>query len=38
VAPSQSTKGVFVARKVNFNEVGEEKKQMSPIEKEKRTF
>jgi hypothetical protein len=38
VAPSQSTKGVFVPRKVNFNQVGEEKKQMSPIEKEKTTF
>jgi hypothetical protein len=38
VAPSQSTKGVFAAIKVNFNQVGEEKKQMSPIEKEKTTF
>jgi hypothetical protein len=38
VAPSQSTKGVFGAIKINFNQVGEEKKQMSPIEKEKTTF
>jgi hypothetical protein len=38
VAPSQSTKGVFAARKVNFNQVGEEKTQMSPIKKEKTTF
>jgi hypothetical protein len=29
---------VFAARKVNFNQVGEEKKQMSPIKKEKTTF
>jgi hypothetical protein len=38
VAPSQFTKGVFAARKVNSNQVGKEKKQMSPIEKEKTTF
>jgi hypothetical protein len=38
VAPSQSTKGVFAAIKVNFNQVGEENKKRTPIEKEKTTF
>jgi hypothetical protein len=38
VAPRQPTIWVFAAKKANFNQVGEEKKQMSPIEKEKTTF
>jgi hypothetical protein len=38
VAPHQPTIWVSAARKTNFNQVVEEKKQMSPIGKEKETF